>query len=275
MSTPTPEGDRPRQPDVVQSQQPEPPALTLVGVVRKLGPVGILAVIWTAGPPLCSIPLFAYMPTISAWLRSHDAGGVAIFTGVFALLAGVGLLPTYAQSALGGFAFGWQIGIPGALGGFAGASVIGYWIARAASGERVMLLIDGNPRARAVRDALVRDKQAGGTWLSTMCMVALFRLPPNSPFALSNLAMAAARVPFGPFVVGTVLGMAPRTGVAVVIGSLVDGALTGEALDNAAPRWVWGVGIGVSLLIFLFIGNLGKRAVERVTRQEGGVGGGD
>jgi hypothetical protein len=33
------------------------------------------------------------------------------------------------------------------------------------------------------------------------------------------------------------------------------------------------VGIGVSLLIFLFIGNLGKRAVERVTRQEGGGGG--
>jgi uncharacterized membrane protein YdjX (TVP38/TMEM64 family) len=77
--------------------------------------------------------------------------------------------------------------------------------------------------------------------------------------------MAAAKVPLLPFVVGTVLGMAPRTAIAVFIGSLVQGKLTRSTLDQAAPAWVWYVGIALSLAIFILIGRLAQRAVERVT----------
>jgi uncharacterized membrane protein YdjX (TVP38/TMEM64 family) len=99
-------------------------------------------------------------------------------------------------------------------------------------------------------------------------MIALLRLPPNSPFALTNLAMSAAKVPFLAFIVGTVIGMAPRTAIAVVIGSLVQGALTEDTLKDAAPAWVWWVGIAVSIAVFLFVGWLGSRAVERVMKQQ-------
>jgi uncharacterized membrane protein YdjX (TVP38/TMEM64 family) len=234
-------------------------------LIRDCGPVGVLAVLWTALPPVCSIALFTYMPTISAYLKSHEGSGPFIYSGAFAVLAGIGCLPTYAQSGLGGYAFGWQVGIPAALAGFAGAAVIGYGIARAVSGERVARLIQADPRARAVRDALVRDRDAGGGFWSTLGMVALLRSPPNSPFSLGNLAMAAAKVPFWPFVLGTVIGMAPRTAVAVVIGSLVAGALTKESLDQAAPRWVWIAAIIISVAIFLLIGWIAQRAVNKVT----------
>ena len=262
----------------ISPPQPEQTFGEFVGglwsLLRELGPVGVLAFIWTAAPPLCSIPLFAYMPRISEWLRSHPEGGLVsgptVYAGAFALLAGIGVLPTYAQSGLGGFAFGWQMGIPLALAGFAGAAVIGYGIARVVSGDRAMKLIERDKRARAVRDALVKDREGGGSgWWKTTLMVALLRLPPNSPFALSNLAMSAAKVPFVPFVVGTVLGMAPRTALAVVIGSLVKGALTEDTLKDAAPKWVWIVGIAVSLVVFVFVGWIGKRAVDRAMGTSG------
>lgn len=234
---------------------------------RSLGGLGVLAILWTALPPLCSIALFAWMPTISEWLRSHGDEGPLVYAGAFALLAGVGALPTYAQSGLGGYAFGWQIGIPAALAGFAGGAIIGYAIARAVAGDKAVRLIESDARAKAVRDALVRDRDAGGGFGSALGMVALIRLGPNSPFSLGNLAMAAAKVPFWPYVLGTVLGMAPRTAVAVLIGSLIKGALTKDTLKEAAPLWVWLAGIAITLVIFGGLAMIGKAAFDKVANR--------
>lgn len=265
----TKKNDRPSAaPSTPEAEPASPPRQGVGGAwrfMRSLGPIGVLALCWTAAPPLFSIALFAYMPTITNWLISHEGLAGFAYQASFALLAGIGVLPTYAQSGLGGYAFGWQAGIPLALSGFMGASVIGYYIARAVSGERAMKLITANPKALAVRDALVRDRPGLGGMLATIGMVALLRMPPNSPFALTNLAMAAAKVPLVPFVIGTVLGMAPRTAIAVFIGSLVQGTLTRDTLDKAAPAWVWYVGIAISLVIFVLIGRVAQRAVERAT----------
>lgn len=241
--------------------------IVVTGRASRLGFAGPMAAGALFLPPLGSIVLFMTMGTTGPWLQSHASIGVVIYIAAFAILAGLALLPTYAQSALGGFAFGITMGIPAALLGFAGGAFIGYTIAGRAAGDRVQKLIDEKPKWRAVRDALL-DRRRG--WFRTTGMVLLLRLPPNSPFALMNLLMASVKVPRSSFIVGTLIGMLPRSSLAVIIGAGVKD-LTKENLEQALPTWAWAVGIGLSIVIAIFIGLLAKRAIEKITRGTNGL----
>ncbi len=234
-------------------------------VLKRLGLAGPMAIGALALPPLSGILLITYMRTVSTWLQTHPAQGLALYTVAFIVLAGLALLPTYAQAALGGFAFGVALGLPAALVGFAGGAMLGYAICRRASGERVVDVLKDHPKWLAVRDALVKDHESR-SFLKTVGMVALLRCPPNSPFALTNLVMASVKVPALPFFLGTLIGMAPRTAIAVVIGATVEN-FTRDDLDKAAPGWVWPVGIAVSLVVFGTAAWIGHRAIERMQRE--------
>lgn len=228
-------------------------------IANEVGFAAVLGVLASTLPLLGSVALYAYIKVIADWLRSHPEG-IWIYLVGFVVLGGVALLPTYAQSALGGFAFGAATGIPLALVGFAGAAVLGFWIAQRASPERVRRVVDRDPRAGAVRRALV-----GGGFMRQTGIVTLLRLPPTSPFALTNLILAAAGVKLVPFVVGTIVGMAPRTIVAVIIGAGVQ-ELTRDTLDTAMPKWVWWTGIAVSLVVLVVIMLVAKKALTGVLK---------
>jgi uncharacterized membrane protein YdjX (TVP38/TMEM64 family) len=241
------------------------------GLLRRIGPTGLLAAVWLLLPPLGTIVLFLFANDLAAFLRAVDLGLVVYVAG-FAVFAGLGMLPTYAQSGLGGYIFGAALGAPAAIAGFGGAAVIGYEIARRTSRQRIITLIDEKPRWRAVRDVFVADERAARHGLvrrpsfwRTLGMVILFRLPPNSPFALMNLVMASVQVPRAPYALGTMIGMAPRSTLAVVIGAGINQALTREALDEALPGWVWWAGILVTLVIVAIIGLIANWAIRRVT----------
>lgn len=247
-----------------------PPHHSGFDVIRRLGLTSVLAVGALALPPLGSIALFATMGTTGPWLKSHGLTGIALYTLAFAILGGLAFLPTYAQSALGGFAFGIAWGIPAALTGFVGGAIIGYEIARRASGDRVMKLISEKPKWRAVRDALAGPINADGSarghsWLKTLGLVALLRLPPNSPFALTNLVMASVQVPRFPYIVGTLIGMAPRTAAAVVIGASVK-EFTKESVKGAVPMWAIVVGIVLMFIALGVVGMIANKVIARVTR---------
>lgn len=227
---------------------------------RRLGPAGFLGIAWVAMPPLAGFALLWKIELVSEWLRSHGPLGVTIYIAAFMILAGLGMLPTYAQAILGGWCFGLLVGLPAALAGFAGASVIGYFIARTVSRHRVEDVIESNAKSRAVRDALI-----GRGFLKTFGIVTLLRLPPNSPFALTNLVMASAGVRIVPYVLGTLVGMAPRTALAVYLGSGVQ-VLTADTLNVAKPpKAVVIGGIVLTLIVVLIIGHIANKAVTRVT----------
>lgn len=235
-------------------------------VMRRLGATKFLAVGALVGPPLGLVALIVWGGEIGLYLRGQGDLGLVMYVVAFMVLAGLALLPTYIQSGLGGFAFGLTLGIPASLMGFAGGAVIGYEVARRVSGDRVQRLVEEKPRWKAVRDALVGDGSGHGFW-KTLGMVALLRLPPNSPFALTNLVMASVKVPRLPFILGTLIGMAPRTSIAVVIGAGLKESFSKDALDEAKPAWVWPVSIGVTLVIVVVIGLIADRAIKRVTRR--------
>lgn len=235
-------------------------APSLGEVFRRLGPAGWLAIAWAALPALGGFLLLANIGSISDWLVGHKEIGLVLYILIFIMSAGFGLLPTYAQALLGGWAFGIAVGFPAALAGFVGAAMVGYFFARLASEDRAERLIAENAKARAVRDALIGH----GFW-KTLGIVTLLRIPPNSPFALTNLAMASTGVSKRAFVIGTAVGMAPRTFIAVWLATQVQ-ELTDESVPK--PMWLKITGIVSVVVVFAVLYVIGDRAVKKVTQSE-------
>lgn len=235
-------------------------------LVRTAGSTGPLAVAAATLPAIGGFLLLGTLNPLGMWLREHEMAGVVLYVLGFALLSGLALLPTYAQAILGGWAFGVKVGLPAALLGFVGGSLIMYTIVRIASGERIVDAIDASPKWRTVRMALVGGSHGEGFWRTTGT-VALVRLPPNSPFALTNLVLASVRTPVGPFALGTLVGMAPRTALAVAVASVIEGEFNSEAIEATRPGWFAPVAIGVTLVVFFVLYRIGKRAIEKVAAQ--------
>ena len=225
---------------------------------RRLAP---LAIISLALPPLGAALLIGYLSRIGPWLQGLGGRGIVLYVTGFALLGGFALLPTYAPAILGGWAFGDRVGTPAALTGFVLAAAINYAWAHRLSVAHATALLAERPRWLAVRDALV-----GRSWWKTVLVVTLIRVPPNSPFALSNGAMAAARVPVGAYLVGTLIGLAPRTAVAVRAGSHLSTLdfSRRDAFGSAA------VTIVVSIVVLGILGWLARRALDATLAQHAG-----
>jgi len=239
------------------------PASSARQIFRDLGAAGPLAVVSAIFPALGGFALLATIHIVGPWLRSHEALGLALYTSAFALLAGFALLPTYAQAFLGGWAFGFATGSAAAAAGFAGAALIGYALATRLAASDVESALNARPLWRAVRDELV----GGGFW-KTLGIVTLLRIPFNSPFALTNLALAAARTPVLPYAIGTVAGMLPRTALVVWLAAQVriefQGELTKEVVRDARPGWFLPVAVVSVVIVAVIITQLAGRAIKRV-----------
>ncbi len=258
--TPTPNDPQPAalEPLAYAGRQPGQPYTfeDLKHIFRRLGPMGPMAIVAASLPAIGGFVVLGTMGPMGAWLRDHGMLGVATFAAAFAVLAGLALLPTYAQSVLAGWAFGLATGSAAAMAGIAGASLIGYLVARRGAGDRLVKLIDEQPKWRAVYDALIRS--GPGRALLT---VTLLRIPHNSPFAITNLVMAACRVSPVVYIVGTVVGIAPRTILAVYLGARA------RNTDFAMPheRWLYIIWVGGAILAIAIIGAIANQAVKRVT----------
>ncbi len=229
-------------------------------IFKQLGPAGWLAVAAAILPLLGSILLFAFMAQIAPWLHEQRALGLTIFITAFAVLAGLALLPTYAQCALGGFAFGIAWGLPASILGFVLAAAIAYEIAGRASGDRAVRLIQDRPKLRAVYRAFIGETAAERGFLKTLWIVTLIRLPPNSPFALTNLVLASTRVPRAPYILGTAIGMAPRSAAAVILGAGIS-EFTKENLRAPTPIIIGG--IVLAIVVIAIIGRMANKAITR------------
>jgi uncharacterized membrane protein YdjX (TVP38/TMEM64 family) len=228
---------------------------------RRLGLTGALGLAWTAAPAICGTVLLVHIGTVSDWLLVHPRTGLAAYVIVFVIAAGIGLLPTYAQSVLGGWVFGVWLALPAALIGFTGGAMIGYGIAGRVSQHRIEEMIERHPKARVIRNALIGK----GFW-RTVGLVSLWRLPINSPFALTNLVMAATGVNFAAFVLGTVIGMIPRTAVAVILAASAAQTGAKDIQEFAGERGLWLLigGIVAMLAVLLIISAIAKRAIDRM-----------
>jgi len=99
-----------------------------------------------------------------------------------------------------------------------------------------------------------------GFW-KTLLIVAVLRAPPSSPFALTNLVLAAIKTPRLVFALATALGMAPRTVGYIIIGTMAK-ELTKESMDK--PWWLIVSMIVGTLIVIAVIGHIAKKAAAKV-----------
>lgn len=226
----------------------------------RLIATAVLGIAWAVLPAAFGFLLLANIGPASDWLREHRGAGWLVYAVVFAVTSGLGLLPTYAQAVVGGWVFGLAWGSPGALLGFAGGALLGYALTRLVGKQALRERIDRHPRAQVIRESLI-DR---GFW-RTVGTVTLLRLPPNSPFALTNLAMAGAGVRLVPYVVGTILGMAPRTIVMVGLGATgaASGARDLQSLAKERSLFLVIGGIVLTIVVLLILGAVANAALRR------------
>ena len=223
--------------------------------------------VWVVLPALLGFALIARLDLATQWLGATGEGAIFVYILVFAITSGLGLLPTYAQALAGGWIFGLPLGTLAALVGFVGGSATGRLVSRLIARDGLQTVFEQAPRAAAVRDALL----GRGAW-STTGIITLLRVPPNSPFALTNLALTACGARWVPYLVGTAVGMLPRT--AIVVGMGAAGAATGaasivEMLEQSERRWMLVGGIVAMVIVLAILATIGRRALEKVTKQSG------
>ena len=259
-------------PDSADPADPESPLAPLSSTERRdLVGLGVLAGCWAVLPALLGFWLLAEIGWVSDRYQSlrdlHGlAAAVAVYALIFGVTAGLGLLPTYAQAFLGGWIFGSLTGTIGAMAGILLGASLGYVVSRLVSGRRVEAIIDRRPRVEAVRDALVDQGVLRSTGI-----IALLRLSPNSPFALSNLVLGGSRAGVIAMFLGTLFGMLPRTALAVVLAATANTEGTrglGDVVRERGPL-VTVVGLVVLIVAFVIIARVGRMALQRVVPDAG------
>lgn len=226
---------------------------------RRLLPIGGMSVVATALPPVGGLVVLGTLPVAGAWLQEQQWVGMGLYVLAFIVFAGLALLPTYAQAVLGGWAFGFTWGFPAALVGFAGGSLLGYAVSRSIAGDRLIETIDRSPQWRAVYQELI-----GASFWRCALIVTLVRLPPAAPFALTNVLMSSARIACLPYLLGTLVGLAPRTGAAVFAAAGLSRLDMDEPLVSES-NWMIGFAIVSTIAVTLVIGVLARRALRRLT----------
>ena len=229
--------------------------------MREAGGAGFLAILWILLPMVLGLTLLYFLGSVSEWISSQGSMGVLIYISVFGVSAGLGLFPTYAQAILGGWVFGIVIGIPAAIIGIVFAAFLGYLIARLVSGDRVERILKRHSKSDAIRKALI-----GRSTARTLGIITLIRIPPNSPFALTNLLIAACGVRMPICLLGTALGMLPRTALIIVIAAAARSAGVdnfNEFLKQDKDPWMVGGGLVAAVIVLLIIGSIARNALKK------------
>src|SRR3954468_20493624 len=91
-----------------QPDAPEPAAPVADGCFRRwakrLGPAGPLAAIMVCLPVVGGLVLLGFIRQLAPWLKAHASAGTLLASaGMFALLAGFSLVPTYVLEIVAGW----------------------------------------------------------------------------------------------------------------------------------------------------------------------------
>ena len=225
-------------------------------------PTLVLGGVWAAPPAIAGFVLIARLDLAAQWLGALGTSAIVVYAVFFAITSGLGLLPTYAQALAGGWIFGLGSGTVAALAGFTGGAIIGRLACTGIASGGLDGVFAQDKKADAVRTALL-----GRGMLATTGIITLLRVPPNSPFALTNLALTACRAKWIPYIIGTAIGMSPRT--AIVVGFGAAGASTGasslgDMLAHGTHRWYLVGGIIVLMIVLVILARIGQLAIAKV-----------
>lgn len=134
------------------------------------------------------------------------------------------------------------------------AAGISFLIARYVARDKIAEMAENYPKFKAIDHALGED---------SLRVVAIMRLSPLMPFALSNYLYGLTSVKFKPYVIGSFFGMMPGTFAYVSAGSasrqIAEGAIGSDAILSTL------FGVSLAILSASYVGKLASKAVAEET----------
>lgn len=227
-------------------------------VVRELDRVALLSVATAVVPIVNSTLLLAFAPFAGNWLRAHWEIGTVIYLTFAWFACGFALLPTNVIGILCGWAFGFPLGIALHMLAIVGASLISTFVLSPLVGDNLQKFLARHEKAQILHKTLLDQN-----FKRTTLVITLLRLSPAMPFALTNLLMTAARVPLSAFLLGTFIGMLPRSAAVVFFGA----GLSELNFNEPFNVWTFVFGFVATLISIIIISYFSKQALAKMTAE--------
>lgn len=232
----------------------------IVAYLKELGRLTPIAFATTVMPPVGgTIFILTAAYPLAFWLKENWETGVGLFTLGVIFFCGLSILATNIVGVLGGWAFGFELGITALMLAIVSAATVSFLIHTRIVGDTLPHVFEHHPKGQAVYKALVGQS----VWRTTL-IIFLLRLSPAMPFALTNFLMASARVPLKSFVGGTFFGMLPRSSAVVFVGS----GLSELSFENSQDAWLIVFGIAATIISIIFITIVARRALHHITKEK-------
>ncbi|MEM7710062.1 MAG: TVP38/TMEM64 family protein [Pseudomonadota bacterium] len=194
------------------------------------------------------LPWHDWVPILRDWVASHGAWGGVVFVAVYVVVV-ILPLPAAAMSIAGGLAFGWW-GFPLSMIGSVLGAIPPYLIGRHWLRGPVMARLNG-PRVQAA------DRAIGD---NALVFVALLRLTPILPFTAQNWLLGLTAIRLKPYVLATIVGLAPGTLAMVWIGEMGGLASLGATRTRL---WLGLAGLAAFGVLVIWLGRVATRELER------------
>ena len=216
-----------------------------VALVALAGPL--------AGMTLVSLTAPLYLHHLQTVAAPLLALALVLFGGS---ATGLALLPSFFLGAVCGFLLPGAWPFLAAAFGLAWATALGLYLGRLFSTNFLEVLLQ---RKAAWWDTYQRLGRAESGFLSTA--VALLRLAPHMPFALTNLVCARLPLTAATAWLASYIGLLPRTFFAAYIGSQLQDWQ--KLLQRDTPPWE----LLLSLVLLALLTYLGRRAARRLKEE--------
>lgn len=203
-----------------------------------------------------------YLRWFAGYVEGLGPNGPALFMALYVLLE-VLAVPAIPLTMSAGAIFGPAQGTAIVSVSATIAATASFFIARYALRDRVQAMADQYPKFAAIDRAIGED---------SFRVVALLRLSPLLPFALSNYLYGLTSVKAKPYVLASWLGMLPGTFAYVSAGSvgrtmMEAGAGAGEAGGDWTHAAQIACGFGFALLSGSYVAKLASEALKDVEEE--------
>jgi uncharacterized membrane protein YdjX (TVP38/TMEM64 family) len=221
-------------------------------LAESKGSLGLL-LYFSVVPSLFGSLLASYVLYHAHEIRLLPFFFIFLFNLAASLGLGLGFMPTTFYSLLAGYLFGWD-SLPHLFFSYLLAAAFSYTLAGMLDkGKLFRLLAEKYPLEK------VLSKLSG----PGIVLASLLRLSPI-PFTVLNTVFAMARFPFSKYLIGSVLGMVPRTVFLVYVGQAFTKVKSIADLESQASTWV------VLVLAFVSFAGVGWIVKKRLFGTEEG-----
>ncbi|MCC2546871.1 VTT domain-containing protein [Hymenobacter sp. BT175] len=222
----------------------------------------LLSMLFLSGMPLVGVSFVSVLLYQNQGLLEQlTLLEAVLYFVVMAVLMSFALMPTTVGVLITGFYFGWS-GFLGMLAAYALASLVGFQVASTLDHGKMTAFLHRFPKVEAVMRELKAD-----SWQ----LIVLTRISPVTPFALMTFILAVVGVDRRRFLLGSVVGMLPRSLFFYWVGTQASDvfALIRNPETGTIGKILVAVLVLVSLLgLYVLFNNALKRALNRSTQNQ-------